>query len=82
MKFVRCLAGAFLLGLTALPAMADSQPVVVGAIEILTGPSSRYGVAIKAGLDLALDEINAAGGVQASTFFGCRRLRRKQRAKP
>jgi branched-chain amino acid transport system substrate-binding protein len=35
--------------------------VTIGAIEILTGPNSRYGVAIKNGFDLALDEVNKAG---------------------
>ena len=38
-----------------------SGPVQVGAVEILSGPSSAYGVAIKAGLELALEEINAKG---------------------
>jgi branched-chain amino acid transport system substrate-binding protein len=35
--------------------------VPVGAIEILSGPNAAYGTAIKAGLDLALAEINAKG---------------------
>ena len=43
------------------PVFAQAQPVPVGAVEILTGPAAAYGVAIKAGLDLALDEINAKG---------------------
>ena len=52
------LAAALALG--AGPALAqDSVPV--GAIEILSGPNAAYGIAIKAGLDLALDEINAKG---------------------
>jgi branched-chain amino acid transport system substrate-binding protein len=37
--------------------------VTIGAIEILSGPNSKYGVAIKNGFDLALDEVNKAGGV-------------------
>ncbi len=41
------------------PAKADD--VTIGAIEILTGPNSRYGVAIKNGFDLALDEVNKTG---------------------
>lgn len=41
------------------PARADD--VTIGAIEILTGPNSRYGVAIKNGFDLALDEVNKTG---------------------
>ena len=40
-----------------------ANPVTIGAIEILSGPNSKYGVAIKNGFDLALDEINKAGGV-------------------
>lgn len=40
---------------------AEAQTVPVGAIEILSGPNAAYGVAIKAGLELALDEVNAKG---------------------
>jgi branched-chain amino acid transport system substrate-binding protein len=39
------------------------EPVTIGAIEILTGPNNKYGVAIKNGFDLALEEVNKAGGV-------------------
>ena len=50
----------------AVPAFAQSSgpasgPVQVGAVEILSGPSAAYGVAIKAGLELALDEVNGNG---------------------
>jgi len=46
----------------ALPALAQaSGPVQVGAIEILSGPNSAYGAAIRDGLELALDEVNAKG---------------------
>jgi len=48
--------------LMVMPVMAQ-QTVTVGAIEILSGPSAAYGTAIKGGLELALEEINAAGGV-------------------
>jgi branched-chain amino acid transport system substrate-binding protein len=41
-------------------APAHGQTVPVGSIEILSGPNAAYGTAIKAGLDLALDEINKA----------------------
>ncbi len=49
--------------LAALPVLsvAQAQPVAVGAIEILSGPNAAYGVSIKAGLELALDEINVKG---------------------
>ncbi|MBC7802144.1 MAG: ABC transporter substrate-binding protein [Gemmatimonadaceae bacterium] len=46
----------------ALPAAAQSgSPIQVGAIEILSGPNAAYGTAIRAGLELALEEINAKG---------------------
>ena len=53
------IAGAFAgLAFIVLPARAD---VAVGAVEILTGPASAYGIAIKAGLELALETINGKG---------------------
>ncbi len=39
----------------------DQGAIPIGAIEILTGPSAAYGIAIRAGLELALEEINAKG---------------------
>ena len=59
MRFTSWLAGsAALLLAAATPAMAQ---VPVGAIEILSGPAAAYGIAIKSGLELALDEINKKG---------------------
>jgi branched-chain amino acid transport system substrate-binding protein len=46
---------------TSLPALAEGQPVPVGAIEILTGPAAAYGIAIRSGLELALDTVNQRG---------------------
>ena len=51
---------------TSLPALAPSASaqaagIAVGAVEILTGPAAAYGIAIKAGLELALEEINKKG---------------------
>ena len=55
------LAGAaVIIAAAAFPTFAAAQ-VQIGAIEILTGPAAAYGIAIKAGLELALDEINAKG---------------------
>ena len=50
--------------LLAAPAAAFAQasgPIQVGAIEILSGPNAAYGTAIRAGLELALEEINQKG---------------------
>lgn len=49
------------LAFAALPALAQAQAIPVGAVEILTGPAAAYGIAIKGGLELALDEINQKG---------------------
>ncbi len=44
---------------------AHAQPpdMPVGAVEVLSGPNAAYGTAIRAGLELATDEINGGGGV-------------------
>jgi branched-chain amino acid transport system substrate-binding protein len=45
------------------PAAHSKEAVTIGAVEILSGPNNKYGIAIKNGFDLALAEVNAAGGV-------------------
>ena len=49
--------------IVASAAIAQKAPVTIGAVEILTGPNNKYGIAIKNGFDLALEEVNKAGGV-------------------
>ena len=56
------LVAAALLPFAAAGAHAQaSGPIQIGAIEILTGPNAAYGTAIRAGLELALEEVNAKG---------------------
>lgn len=52
--------------LVVLPAACNrkSNEIVIGAALPLTGPTSYYGEDSKRGIDMALDEINAAGGVR------------------
>ena len=53
---------AAIAGVLALAGTAQAQePVQLGSIEILSGPNAAYGVAIKSGMELALDEVNATG---------------------
>ncbi|MBL6616834.1 MAG: ABC transporter substrate-binding protein [Reyranella sp.] len=47
----------------AAPAIAQSDPIRIGYLPALTGPSSSTGVGINRGVQLGIDEINAAGGV-------------------
>ena len=62
MKTPALLLAALLACAAALPSSA-AEPVRLGAIEDLSGPSSKYGVAIREGFDLAAEQINAKGGV-------------------
>jgi branched-chain amino acid transport system substrate-binding protein len=41
----------------------DAEPIMLGVSGPLTGPNAQYGVQWKQGFDLALDEIQAAGGI-------------------
>ncbi len=47
----------------ARPAIAASEPIRIGFLPALTGPSSSTGIAMNRGTIFAVDEINAAGGV-------------------
>jgi branched-chain amino acid transport system substrate-binding protein len=51
------------IALAGVASAQSKEPVTIGAIEILTGPNNKYGIAIKNGFDLAQEEVNKAGGV-------------------
>ncbi len=59
----RSLLAAAAVALAMAPAAfaQGDAPIPVGAIEILSGPNAAYGTAIRAGLELALEEVNAQG---------------------
>ena len=48
----------------AKPAIAANEPIRIGYLPALTGPSSSTGIGINRGILLAVQEINAAGGVK------------------
>jgi branched-chain amino acid transport system substrate-binding protein len=52
-------AATFALGQPAW----SQETVKVGAIEGLSGPIAKYGVPIRHGIELAVDEVNSKGGV-------------------
>ena len=53
-------------GLSTVAPVAGAADIKIGAAEALTGPAAKYGVAIKNGFTLAVDEINAKGGVNGN----------------
>src|SRR5258708_20852882 len=48
----------------ASPAIADSEPIKIGYLPALTGPSSSTGVGINRGTQLAVELINKEGGIK------------------
>jgi branched-chain amino acid transport system substrate-binding protein len=55
-------AAAIVVGL-AKPAIAAKEPIPIGYLPALTGPSSSTGIGINRGIQLAVQEINDAGGI-------------------
>ena len=47
----------------AKPAIAAKEPILMGYLPALTGPSSSTGIGVTRGVQLAVDEINASGGI-------------------
>ena len=47
----------------ASPAIAANEPIKIGYLPALTGPSSSTGVGMNRGVQLAVEAINAAGGI-------------------
>jgi branched-chain amino acid transport system substrate-binding protein len=59
-SFAAIVAGAAM----SRAALADtSEPIMLGVSGPLTGPNAQYGAQWKQGFDLALDEIQTAGGI-------------------
>src|SRR4051794_15810744 len=48
----------------AKPAIAQGEPIRIGWLAALTGPSSAPGIGFDRGVRHAVDAINAAGGVK------------------
>ena len=50
------------LGASMIAGAARAEgDIPIGAVEILSGPAAAYGIAIRQGFELALDEVNRAG---------------------
>ena len=53
-------------GSTAASEAAGGGTVTIGAIEMLSGSGAFYGKAVQEGLEVAVDELNAKGGILGS----------------
>ena len=62
-QFIAGALGATALSRLATPAIAQSAPIRVGCITTLSGGYSLYGQAHIRGMQIAIDGINATGGV-------------------
>lgn len=60
--FLGILLAAVLTGLVLAPPVLAEKPVKIGFVYIMSGPFSTYGQFAKKGAQLAIDEVNAAGG--------------------
>ena len=56
-------AAAAVASTLAKPAIAAKEPILIGYLPALTGPSSSTGIGINRGVQLAVQETNAAGGI-------------------
>ena len=56
-------AAAVIASSVVKPAIAAKEPILIGYLPALTGPSSSTGIGINRGVQLAVQEINAAGGI-------------------
>jgi branched-chain amino acid transport system substrate-binding protein len=56
-------AGALALGASSTRLLAQGAPIKIGLSAAFSGPNAQAGQALQRGADLAIDEINAAGGL-------------------
>ncbi len=66
--FAVVLAAAMLLTLAACGGSDKTAEYVIGFSGPLTGPAAVYGVAVQNSAQMAIDEINAAGGLDGVNF--------------
>lgn len=59
------LAAAGLAGTLPLSALSRSKPVNVGVILPLSGANAQFGISSRQGIELVVEELNAAGGLKA-----------------
>ena len=64
MRYSMLVAVFFILSIAFLaPGRAAEKPIVMGFVHSMSGPMSMYGISSEAGAQIAIEEINAAGGI-------------------
>jgi len=58
------------------PAPAEGEPIVFGVVAPMTGSAADYGIQVERGMRLAVEEINAAGGIDGRLRWVCLDARR------
>jgi branched-chain amino acid transport system substrate-binding protein len=67
MKLLGSMIAALAMAAAALPVFG-AEPIRLGIVDELTGPQAEAGVLTMKGVKLAVDEVNAAGGVMGRPF--------------
>ena len=62
-------AAAALMSLTGCGTGGSSEAIKIGAIGPVTGAAAIYGQAVKNGAEIAIEEVNAKGGLQVELKF-------------
>src|SRR5882762_3274302 len=62
-KLLASTSAAVAAAAIAKPAIAAKDPILIGYLPAVTGPSSSTGIGITRGTQLAVEEINKAGGI-------------------
>src|SRR5262245_57357548 len=61
--FILCFSALALLSCTGAKSESNSTEIVIGEFGSLTGTTATFGISTKNGIDMAVDEINKAGGL-------------------
>jgi branched-chain amino acid transport system substrate-binding protein len=59
-----CLFGAVLMACSLFSCAKKTEEIRIGEFGSLTGTTATFGISTKNGIDLAVDEINSAGGIE------------------
>ena len=68
MKKILCMVLALMLAMGAVGAFAEDA-IIIGISGPLTGPYAMYGLGVVHGAQIAVDEVNALGGIQFALTY-------------